>query len=77
MRQIMKSIYPIDQKKAEVIEKGATHTEAYKWEVLTCDITQVIETKQLVTTMQTQYMHTVFQIPFDAHVRIRLAKIFA
>ena len=68
----MNNTYPIHQKRAEMLERGATQAEVDDWDALTCEVSQVIETKQLVPTMRTQYMRTAFQIPFDATVRVSL-----
>ena len=48
-----------------MLEKGANQEEADDWELLASEICQVLQTKQLVPTMRTQYMRTAFQIPFD------------
>mmetsp|Transcript_9807 Transcript_9807/g.11725 ORF Transcript_9807/g.11725 Transcript_9807/m.11725 type:complete len:386 (+) Transcript_9807:39-1196(+) len=69
----MNNVYPIEQKKREMIEKkGKSQKEADEWEQLVREITQAIQAKQLVPTMRTQCMRTAFQIPFDATVRISL-----
>jgi len=72
VQQIMNNTYPIEQKMAEMLENGVNQADAEDWESLVREVTQVIETKQLVPTMRTQYMRTAFQIPFDATVRISL-----
>lgn len=53
-------------------KKGATQAEVDDWETLVREMIQVVQAKQLVPTMRTQYMRTAFQIPFDATVRISL-----
>lgn len=53
-------------------KKGATADEVEDWETLVREMIQVVQVKQLVPTMRTQYMRTAFQIPFDATVRISL-----
>eukprot|EP00970_Alexandrium_tamarense_P019886 scaffold14575_cov228-Alexandrium_tamarense.AAC.3 len=53
-------------------KKGATEAEVDDWEILVREMLQVVQVKQLVPTMRTQYMRTAFQIPFDATVRISL-----
>ena len=55
-----------------ISKKGATNAEVEDWESLVREMIQVVQTKQLVPTMRTQYMRTAFQIPFDATVRISL-----
>mmetsp|Transcript_247 Transcript_247/g.659 ORF Transcript_247/g.659 Transcript_247/m.659 type:complete len:403 (+) Transcript_247:1183-2391(+) len=55
-----------------MLEKGASQEEADDWELLASEICQVLQTKQLVPTMRTQYMRTAFQIPFDQSVRVSL-----
>mmetsp|Transcript_24083 Transcript_24083/g.27873 ORF Transcript_24083/g.27873 Transcript_24083/m.27873 type:complete len:739 (+) Transcript_24083:181-2397(+) len=72
VQQILTNTYPIEEKKKQMILKGASQEEADEWECLVREITQVINTKQLVPTMRTQYTRTAFQIPFDATVRISL-----
>jgi SPX domain protein involved in polyphosphate accumulation/uncharacterized membrane protein YidH (DUF202 family) len=73
VEQVMNNVYPIEQKKREMIEKkGKSQKEADEWEQLVREITQAIQAKQLVPTMRTQCMRTAFQIPFDATVRISL-----
>jgi len=73
VQQVMNNTYPIEAKKeAMIVEKGVTQAEADDWESLVRECTQVVETKQLVPTMRTQYMRTAFQIPFDATVRVSL-----
>lgn len=72
VQQVMNNKYPIEAQKAKMLEKGVTQAEADDWESLVNECTQVVETKQLVPTMRTQYMRTAFQIPFDATVRVSL-----
>ena len=64
--------FPIAQKKREMLEKGSSQEEADEWELLASEICQVVQTKQLLPTMRTQYMRTAFQIPFDDSVRVSL-----
>lgn len=65
MKDVLGGAYHIAQKKREMLEKGASQEEADDWELLASEICQVLQTKQLVPTMRTQYMRTAFQIPFD------------
>ena len=53
-------------------KKKTTQAEVDDWETLVREMIQVVQSKQLVPTMRTQYMRTAFQIPFDATVRISL-----
>jgi len=53
-------------------KKKASQAEVDDWETLVREMIQVVQSKQLVPTMRTQYMRTAFQIPFDATVRISL-----
>ncbi|KAL7524849.1 hypothetical protein ACHAXR_000743 [Thalassiosira sp. AJA248-18] len=46
-------------------KRGATQAEVDEWETLVREMIQVVQLKQLVPTMRTQYMRTAFQIPFD------------
>lgn len=65
--------YPVAKKREEMLsKKGATQDEVDDWEKLVREMTQVVQSKQLVPTMRTQYMRTAFQIPFDATVRVSL-----
>lgn len=65
--------YPIEEKRKQMkVKKGATDAECDDWEQLVREMVQVVQVKQLVPTMRTQYMRTAFQIPFDATVRISL-----
>lgn len=73
VKSVLNDEYPIEQKRAEMKEKkGATDAECDDWEQLVREMVQVVQVKQLVPTMRTQYMRTAFQIPFDATVRISL-----
>ena len=72
MKDVLGGTFPIAQKKREMLEKGTSQEEADEWELLTSEICQVLQTKQLVPTMRTQYMRTAFQIPFDESVRVSL-----
>mmetsp|Transcript_3126 Transcript_3126/g.5136 ORF Transcript_3126/g.5136 Transcript_3126/m.5136 type:complete len:748 (-) Transcript_3126:127-2370(-) len=73
VKQVLNDKYPIDEKRKEMqSKKGATADEVDGWETLVREMIQVVQVKQLVPTMRTQYMRTAFQIPFDATVRISL-----
>ena len=73
MKQVLNDKYPVDEKRKEMVsKKGATKAEVDDWETLVREMIQVVQAKQLVPTMRTQYMRTAFQIPFDATVRISL-----
>ena len=72
MKNVLGGAYPIAEKKREMLEKGASQEEADDWEFLASEICQVLQTKQLVPTMRTQYMRTAFQIPFDQSVSVSL-----
>jgi len=72
IQQIMNGTYEIEEKKEEMFKNGSTIDEVRDWEGLAREVIQVINSKQLVPTMRTQYMRTAFQIPFDATVRISL-----
>eukprot|EP00804_Cyclotella_cryptica_P028919 CCRYP_008471-RA/>CCRYP_008471-RA protein AED:0.27 eAED:0.27 QI:0/0.66/0.5/1/0.66/0.5/4/208/694 len=73
VKAVLNDQYPIEQKRAEMkTKKGATDAECDDWEKLVREMIQVVQVKQLVPTMRTQYMRTAFQIPFDATVRISL-----
>jgi uncharacterized membrane protein YidH (DUF202 family) len=72
VQQILNNTYPIEEKKTAMLLKGSSQEEADEWECLVREITQAINSKQLVPTVRTQYMRTAFQIPFDATVRISL-----
>jgi len=73
VKQVLNDKYPIDEKRKEMqSKKGATDDEVDDWETLVREMIQVVQVKQLVPTMRTQYMRTAFQIPFDATVRISL-----
>ncbi|KAL7501630.1 hypothetical protein ACHAWT_010646 [Skeletonema menzelii] len=73
VKQVLNDKYPIDEKRTEMqSKKGATADEVEDWETLVREMIQVVQVKQLVPTMRTQYMRTAFQIPFDATVRISL-----
>lgn len=73
VKQVLNDQYPIAQKREEMSsKKKATQAEVEDWETLVREMVQVVQAKQLVPTMRTQYMRTAFQIPFDATVRISL-----
>lgn len=73
VKEVVTGTYPIEAHKTKMKEtKGISDKDADDWEGLVSEITQVIQSKQLVPTMRTQYMRTAFQIPFDATVRISL-----
>ena len=72
VKQIIRNTYPVEEKKKQMIARGASDEEIEDWEILVGEVTQVIQSKQLVPTMRTQCMRTAFQIPFDATVRISL-----
>eukprot|EP01082_Thalassiosira_pseudonana_P005159 g4708.t1.1.5e174189 g4708 g4708.t1 contig16:117889-120802(-) len=73
VKSVLNDTYPIEEKRAEMqAKKGATEAEVDDWEILVREMLQVVQVKQLVPTMRTQYMRTAFQIPFDATVRISL-----
>ncbi|KAL7472453.1 hypothetical protein ACHAXS_012788 [Conticribra weissflogii] len=73
VKQVLNDKYPIEEKRKEMAnKKGATEAEVADWETLVREMVQVVQAKQLVPTMRTQYMRTAFQIPFDATVRISL-----
>lgn len=70
VKQVLNDKYPIEEKRKEMAKKkGATEAEVDEWETLVREMVQVVQAKQLVPTMRTQYMRTAFQIPFDATVR--------
>lgn len=60
------------RRKEMLAKKRTTPTEVDEWELLVREMIQVVQTKQLVPTMRTQYMRTAFQIPFDNTTRISL-----
>eukprot|EP00578_Thalassiosira_sp_NH16_P025866 CAMPEP_0181087768 /NCGR_PEP_ID=MMETSP1071-20121207/6443_1 /TAXON_ID=35127 /ORGANISM="Thalassiosira sp., Strain NH16" /LENGTH=741 /DNA_ID=CAMNT_0023169667 /DNA_START=113 /DNA_END=2338 /DNA_ORIENTATION=- len=73
VKQVLNDEYPISKKRDEMLaKKKATQAEVEDWEELVREMIQVVQSKQLVPTMRTQYMRTAFQIPFDATVRISL-----
>ena len=73
VKQVLNDKYPIDEKRQQMSsKKGATAEDIDDWETLVREMIQVVQVKQLVPTMRTQYMRTAFQIPFDATVRISL-----
>lgn len=73
VKQVVTDTYPMQQRKAKMKDaSNISEKDADDWEGLVSEITQVIQSKQLVPTMRTQYMRTAFQIPFDATVRISL-----
>lgn len=73
VKSVLNDKYPVTQKRQEMAsKKGATQDEAHDWETLVREMIQVVQSKQLVPTMRTQYMRTAFQIPFDATVRVSL-----
>ena len=74
VKEILTDTYPIQDMKLKMKEgqQGISDKDADDWEGLVSEITQVVQSKQLVPTMRTQYMRTAFQIPFDATVRISL-----
>jgi uncharacterized membrane protein YidH (DUF202 family) len=73
VKQVLNDRYPVAEKRKKMeAKKGATKAEVDDWELLVNEMTQVVQAKQLVPTMRTQYMRTAFQIPFDATVRISL-----
>mmetsp|Transcript_15229 Transcript_15229/g.33224 ORF Transcript_15229/g.33224 Transcript_15229/m.33224 type:complete len:743 (+) Transcript_15229:514-2742(+) len=73
VQSVLNDRYPIAQKRSEMSnKKRATSDEVDDWETLVREMIQVVQSKQLVPTMRTQYMRTAFQIPFDATVRISL-----
>lgn len=73
VKQVLNDEYSIAQKREKMAsKKGATSAEVEDWETLVREMIQVVQSKQLVPTMRSQYMRTAFQIPFDATVRISL-----
>jgi len=73
VKDVLNDNYDIDAKREEKLKKkGTTRAEVEDWETLVREMVQVVQAKQLVPTMRTQYMRTAFQIPFDATVRISL-----
>lgn len=73
VKQVLNDEYPIAAKRNEMAQKKmAIREECDDWETLVREMIQVVQSKQLVPTMRTQYMRTAFQIPFDATVRISL-----
>ena len=73
VKDVLNDNYDIDAKRKEKLKKkGTTKAEVEDWETLVREMVQVVQAKQLVPTMRTQYMRTAFQIPFDATVRISL-----
>ena len=73
VKSVLNDQYPIEEKREQMLKKKKmTQAEVEDWETLVREMVQVVQTKQLVPTMRTQYMRTAFQIPFDATVRISL-----
>mmetsp|Transcript_5442 Transcript_5442/g.12397 ORF Transcript_5442/g.12397 Transcript_5442/m.12397 type:complete len:755 (-) Transcript_5442:123-2387(-) len=73
VKPVLDDNYSIAQKREKMAsKKGVTLAEVEDWETLVREMIQVVQSKQLVPTMRTQYMRTAFQIPFDATVRISL-----
>ena len=73
VQSVLSDAYPVAEKRKEMAsKKKTTQAEVDDWETLVREMIQVVQSKQLVPTMRTQYMRTAFQIPFDATVRISL-----
>merc|ERR1711957_61856 len=73
VKSVLNDEYPVAQRRKEMMaKKRATLQEVDEWQTLVREMIQVVQTKQLVPTMRTQYMRTAFQIPFDATVRVSL-----
>lgn len=73
VKAVLNDEYPVAQRRKEMLaKKRTTPTEVDEWELLVREMIQVVQTKQLVPTMRTQYMRTAFQIPFDNTTRISL-----
>lgn len=73
VQSVLNDTYPVAEKRKEMAsKKKASQAEVDDWETLVREMIQVVQSKQLVPTMRTQYMRTAFQIPFDATVRISL-----
>uniref|UniRef100_A0A7S2WKV1 SPX domain-containing protein n=1 Tax=Rhizochromulina marina TaxID=1034831 RepID=A0A7S2WKV1_9STRA len=65
--------FPVEIKIQEMRKKGTyTEQEIEDWLSLVTEVTQAINSKQLVPTMRSQYMRTAFQIANDATVRVSL-----
>lgn len=69
---LLSGTFNIDAERAKLLAKGKNTEEVNDWYQLVQEITQAINSKQLIPTIRTQYMRTAFQIPFDATVRISL-----
>lgn len=73
VKDVLNDRYDIAKKREEMMKKKkASESEVDDWETLVREMVQVVQSKQIVPTMRTQYMRTAFQIPFDATVRISL-----
>jgi len=73
VKSVLNDTYPVAKKREEISsKKGTTRAMVDNWETLVREMVQVVQSKQLVPTMRTQYMRTAFQIPFDATVRVSL-----
>ena len=64
--------YSLEQAVAALRENGKSEKEITKFSELFTECQNVIDSKQLVPLVRTQYMRTAFQIPFDATVRVSL-----
>eukprot|EP00614_Pseudopedinella_elastica_P010020 CAMPEP_0172590006 /NCGR_PEP_ID=MMETSP1068-20121228/8496_1 /TAXON_ID=35684 /ORGANISM="Pseudopedinella elastica, Strain CCMP716" /LENGTH=804 /DNA_ID=CAMNT_0013385687 /DNA_START=190 /DNA_END=2604 /DNA_ORIENTATION=- len=69
---LLEGKFPKQEKMAEMRAKGKSEEEIADWDALVTEVTQAINSKQLVPTMRSQYMRTAFQIENDASVRISL-----
>lgn len=69
---VLSGNFQIDEEKAKLAAKGKNEEDINEWYQLVQEVTQAINSKQLIPTIRTQYMRTAFQIPFDASVRISL-----
>jgi SPX domain protein involved in polyphosphate accumulation len=64
--------FNVEEEKEKLIRKKKSDEDIAEWYELVQEITQAINSKQLIPTVRTQYMRTAFQIPFDASVRVSL-----
>jgi uncharacterized membrane protein YidH (DUF202 family) len=69
---LLQGRFPLEQEISRLRKKGKSEEDVREYRKLATEVIQVINSKQLVPTMRTQYMRTAFQVPFDATVRISL-----
>lgn len=69
---LLSGTFNVEEERRKLIAKNKSEEEVAEWYELVQEITQAINSKQLIPTVRTQYMRTAFQIPFDASVRISL-----